>query len=95
MGAVTYDAPSGGDYPTQVVAVAGAGVYDPGPDPIYSTRFVYRYPGEDTPENPALDATARAFGEAGRRRVIERFTWSSVAERTVSLYRRVTGEVDA
>ena len=42
--------------------------------------------------DPAL---ARAFGEAGRRRVIERFTWSSVAERTVSLYRRVTGEVEA
>ena len=34
-------------------------------------------------------------GEAGRRRVIERFTWSSVAERTVSLYRRVPGEVEA
>ena len=40
-------------------------------------------------------AMARAFGEAGRRRVMERFTWSSVAERTVSLYRRVTGEVKA
>ena len=40
-------------------------------------------------------AMARAFGEAGRRRVIELFTWSSVAERTVSLYRRVTGEVEA
>jgi starch synthase len=34
----------------------------------------------------------RAFGDAGRRRVVERFTWSSVAQRTLSLYRRVTGE---
>jgi starch synthase len=39
--------------------------------------------------------TAKAFGEAGRRRVMERFTWSAVAERTVSLYRRLTGEVEA
>jgi len=37
-------------------------------------------------------AMAQAFGEAGRRRVIERFTWSAVAERTLSLYRRLVGE---
>lgn len=34
---------------------------------------------------------ARAFGEAGRRRVVERFSWAQVAERTVELYRRLTG----
>lgn len=34
---------------------------------------------------------ARGFGEAGRRRVMESFTWSAVAERTVALYRRLTG----
>jgi len=39
--------------------------------------------------------TAKAFGEAGRRRVMERFTWSVVAERTISLYRRLTGEAEA
>ena len=36
--------------------------------------------------------TAEAFGEAGRSRVMERFTWSAVADRTVSLYRRLTGD---
>ncbi len=30
---------------------------------------------------------ARRFGEAGRRRAIERFSWRSVAERTLDLYR--------
>lgn len=32
---------------------------------------------------------AARFGRAGRERVIERFTWSVVAERTVDLYRRL------
>jgi len=32
-------------------------------------------------------ATARRFGEAGRRRAIEHFSWRSVAERTLDLYR--------
>jgi hypothetical protein len=30
---------------------------------------------------------AQRFGEAGRQRVIERFTWRAVAERTTELYR--------
>ena len=30
---------------------------------------------------------ARRFGEAGRARVVERFSWSSIAERTAALYR--------
>jgi alpha-maltose-1-phosphate synthase len=34
-------------------------------------------------------ATAARFGSAGRRRAIERFTWSRVAEKTVRLYERV------
>jgi alpha-maltose-1-phosphate synthase len=29
---------------------------------------------------------ARAFGEAGRRRVEERFSWASIAERTQAVY---------
>jgi len=30
---------------------------------------------------------ARAFGEAGRRRAVEHFSWSAIADRTVELYR--------
>lgn len=33
--------------------------------------------------------TARRFGEAGRRRVLEHFTWPVIAARTVALYERV------
>ena len=32
---------------------------------------------------------ARRMGAAGRRRVLERFTWSAIAERTLELYRRL------
>ncbi len=32
---------------------------------------------------------ARAMGAAGRARVLERFTWRAVAERTVELYGRL------
>jgi starch synthase len=54
-----------------------------------------------TPSDPARLATdiadpmneliaepelARRFGQAGRRRVIERFSWRAVAERTAELY---------
>ncbi|MDQ1392377.1 MAG: alpha-maltose-phosphate synthase, partial [Acidimicrobiaceae bacterium] len=35
--------------------------------------------------------TARRFGEAGRQRVLDRFTWPAVAARTVDLYRKVLG----
>ena len=34
---------------------------------------------------------AREMGRAGRRRVLERFTWGAVADRTVGLYQRLTG----
>ena len=34
---------------------------------------------------------ARAMGAAGRQRVIEEFSWASVAERTVELYRELVG----
>jgi alpha-maltose-1-phosphate synthase len=33
---------------------------------------------------------ARRLGEAGRERVLERFTWEAVAERTAALYRELT-----
>ncbi len=34
---------------------------------------------------------AQEMGRAGRRRVLDRFTWSAVADRTLDLYRRLTG----
>jgi starch synthase len=34
-------------------------------------------------------ATAQSFGEAGRRRVEEKFSWSAIAERTIQLYREL------
>jgi starch synthase len=34
---------------------------------------------------------AREMGEAGRRRVLEHFTWSAVADRTIDLYDRLLG----
>jgi alpha-maltose-1-phosphate synthase len=34
-------------------------------------------------------AKAEQFGKAGRKRAVERFSWSTVAERTVELYRRL------
>ncbi|MDQ1440313.1 MAG: alpha-maltose-phosphate synthase, partial [Acidimicrobiaceae bacterium] len=33
--------------------------------------------------------TARRFGEAGRQRVLDRFTWPAVAAQTADLYRKV------
>ena len=33
-----------------------------------------------------IRALAQAFGQAGRRRVEERFSWASVAERTERVY---------
>lgn len=38
--------------------------------------------------NPAL---ARQMGEAGRRRVLERFSWAAIAETTQALYRSLLG----
>jgi len=35
----------------------------------------------------ADSSTARRMGQAGRRRVLDAFTWDAVAERTVELYR--------
>ncbi len=36
-------------------------------------------------------ALARRMGDAGRRRVLERFTWPAIADRTVALYHSVLG----
>jgi starch synthase len=40
-------------------------------------------------------ARARAMGEAGRRRAVEQFSWSAVAEQTIEVYRRVLGSGEA
>jgi starch synthase len=36
-------------------------------------------------------ARAAAMGEAGRRRAVEHFSWSTIADRTMQLYRSVAG----
>jgi starch synthase len=52
-------------------------------------------PGEPEPLAAAVNellrdpARARAMGEAGRKRVLERFTWRAVATQTVELYERL------
>jgi alpha-maltose-1-phosphate synthase len=43
----------------------------------------------------AEPARARVMGEAGRRRAVEQFSWSAVADRTVEVYRRVLGSGEA
>jgi starch synthase len=37
-------------------------------------------------------ARAEAMGRAGRRRAVERFSWTSIAERTMQVYRSVLGD---
>jgi starch synthase len=52
-------------------------------------------PGEPKPLAAAVNellrdpGRAHAMGEAGRKRVLERFTWRAVAERTLELYQRL------
>jgi alpha-maltose-1-phosphate synthase len=36
-------------------------------------------------------ATAKRIGAAGGKRAVEKFSWPSLAERTVALYRSLTG----
>jgi starch synthase len=55
------------------------------PDPEAARRFTEAL-AERINALVTQPALARAFGEAGRRRVVEHFSWSSVAERTVALY---------
>ncbi|MFP5234847.1 MAG: glycogen synthase [Acidobacteriota bacterium] len=40
-------------------------------------------------------AKARAWGEAGRRRVEEKFAWTAIAEQTIALYRELIGRKHA
>ncbi len=63
-----------------------AGTFDP-EDPAGFSRdlagAINRVAGD-----PGLQ---RAFGEAGRRRVVERFSWDAIARETVELYRSLAG----
>ena len=35
---------------------------------------------------------ARRFGDAGRKRVEEKFAWSAIADQTIALYQRMIDE---
>jgi starch synthase len=35
-------------------------------------------------------ATARQYGQAGRQRCIDEFSWAHIAEQTLEIYRKVT-----
>jgi alpha-maltose-1-phosphate synthase len=57
-------------------------------NPVDPARFAYDFAARvnDLLADPAR---ARSMGEAGRRRAVEEFSWSAVAQRTVAVYERV------
>jgi starch synthase len=63
-----------------------------GPDgsPVDPPRFASDFASRVN-ELLADPARAEAIGKAGRRRAVETFSWSAVADETVALYRRLTG----
>ncbi len=66
--------------------------FEAGGDAFGSPRDPAHFAGdlaERVNELLANPQRARAFGAAGRRRVVEEFSWRTVAERTVALYRRL------
>lgn len=66
--------------------------YEPGADGSRDPRDPERFARELAERVNALLADperARRMGEAGRRRAIEHFSWATIAERTVELYRQV------
>ena len=63
---------------------------DPGDDPYGTPRDPARFARElATAINTLVGDPdcARAMGEAGRRRVVEHFSWDAIAERTAQIYR--------
>ncbi|QKE84814.1 glycogen synthase [Arthrobacter sp. NEB 688] len=56
--------------------------------PVDEERFVADLAAALTDAVSDLDRAAR-FGAAGRRRAVESFSWGSIAERTLEVYRRV------
>jgi starch synthase len=57
-------------------------------NPVDPARFAADF-AAGVNELLADPARARSLGEAGRRRTVEEFSWSAVAQRTVALYDRV------
>jgi starch synthase len=57
-------------------------------NPVDPARFAADFAARVN-ELLADPARARSLGEAGRRRTVEEFSWSAVAQRTVALYDRV------
>ena len=69
---------------------------DESPEPV--ERQLQRFPaarGGSFDELLADPARAHAMGAAGRRRAVEQFSWSAVAEQTVEVYRGVLGSGEA
>ena len=66
--------------------------FEPGPDrvPAHPEAFARRL-ADAVNELLHDPARAEAMGRAGRRRVLEQFTWSDVARRTASLYESLLG----
>jgi starch synthase len=58
-------------------------------EPVDPARFAEDF-ADRVNELLADPAKAERFGEAGRRRAVERFSWSRVAAETVALYERVS-----
>jgi starch synthase len=59
--------------------------------PTNPDRFA-RDLGEKVSELLADDEKCKKFGEAGRRRVEEKFSWTAIADETIHLYRKLIQE---
>lgn len=64
------------------------------PEPANPAEFAHEFAASVNKllEDPGL---AREMGQAGRRRVIERFSWEAVAQQTVSVYRSLVPAIKA
>ncbi|HVC86761.1 MAG TPA: glycogen synthase [Gaiellaceae bacterium] len=62
----------------------------PGGDPVDPRRFAADFAARVN-ELIADPVRAKRLGLAGRRRAIERFSWSAIADETVALYERLAG----
>src|SRR5262249_14288022 len=67
--------------------------FDPGDDPSRAPRDPARFAADIAERVNTLlhdPALAEAMGQAGRRRAVEEFGWTAVAERVAALYRTLT-----
>jgi len=68
--------------------------FEPGADAFGAPRDPERFAGDFAARVNELlgdPVRARHLGEAGRRRVLDHFSWRAIAERTAELYRVLTG----